>query len=139
LIERRNGWLHLNAAKVWTDVAALEAHLDAMPEAIASEFQRAQYIARLFDVYRGDCLFGIDDDWAQSRRAHYRGRVTLAAQRLLQMALEGNHYAAAERTLTHAFERGLDAARLLNVVHAAQRSTAAWTQLQQHLKLLESN
>ena len=139
LIERRNGWLHLNASKVWTDVAALEAHLDAMPAATASEFQRTQYIARLFDVYRGDCLFGIDDDWAHSRRAHYRGRVTLAAQRLLQMSLEGNHYATAEITLTHAFERGLDAPRLLNVVHAAQRSTSGWTQLQQHLKLLESN
>ena len=139
LIERRNGWLHLNASKVWTDVAALEAHLDAMPAATASEFQRTQYIARLFDVYRGDCLFGIDDDWAHTRRAHYRGRVTLAAQRLLQMSLEGNHYATAELTLTHAFERELDAPRLLNVVHAAQRSTSGWTQLQQHLKLLESN
>ena len=139
LIERRNGWLHLNAGKVWTDVAALEAHLDAMPETAASEFQRTAYITRLFDLYRGDCLFGIDDDWAQSRRAHYRGRITLAAQRLLQTSLEGNHYAAAELTLTRAFERGLDAPRLLNVVHATQRSTPAWTQLQQHLKLLESN
>lgn len=139
LIERRNGWLHLNASKVWTDIAAVEAHLDAMPEPTVSELHRTQYITRLFDLYRGDCLFGIDDDWAQSRRAHYRGRVTLAAQRLLQMSLEGNHYAAAELTITHAFERGLDAPRLLNVVHAAQRSTTAWTQLQQHLTLLKSN
>ena len=139
LIERRNGWLHLNAGKVWTDVAALEAHLDVMPESTATEIQRTQYIARLFDLYRGDCLFGVDDDWPQSRRTHYRGRVTLAAQRLLQMSIEGNHYAAAELTITHAFERGLDAPRLLNVVHAAQRSTTAWTQLQQHLNLLESN
>jgi len=139
LIERRNGWLHLNASKVWTDVAALEAHLDSMPESTASETQRTHYITRLFDVYRGDCLFGIDDDWAQSRRAHYRGRVTLAVQRLLQMSLESNHYAAAELAITRAFERGLDAPRLLNVVHAAQRSTPAWAQLQQHLKLLESN
>ncbi len=139
LIERRNGWLHLNASKVWTDTAAMEAHLDAMPETTASELQRTQFTTRLFDVYRGDCLFGIDDDWAQSRRTHYRGRVTLAAQRLLQMSLEGNHYAVAELAVTHAFERGLDAARLLNVVHVAQRSTPAWTQLQQHLKWLESN
>lgn len=139
LIERRNGWLYLNASKVWTDIAALEAHLDATPEPTASEFQRTLYITRLFDLYRGDCLFGIDDDWAQSRRAHYRGRVTLAAQRLLQLSLEGNHYAAAELSITHAFERGLDAPRLLNVVHASQRSTPAWTQLQQHLQWLESN
>lgn len=139
LIERRGGWLHLNASKVWTDVAALEAHLEALPEGAATALQRTRYITRLFDVYRGDCLFGSDDDWAQSRRTHYRGRVTLAAQRVLQMSLEGEHYATAELIITHAFERGLDAPRLLNVVHAAQRSTPMWTQLQQHLKWLESN
>ena len=138
LIERRNGWLHLNASKVWTDVVALQAHLDAMPETTVTEFRHTQYISRLFDLYRGDCLFGIDDDWAQSKRTHYRGRVTLAAQRLLQTSLESNHYAAAELTITQAFERGLDAPRLLNVVHAGQRSTPAWNQLQQHLKLLEA-
>ena len=138
LIERRNGWLHLNASKVWTDVVALEAHLDAMPETTVTEFRHTQYISRLFDLYRGNCLFGIDDDWAQSKRTHYRGRVTLAAQRLLQTSLESNHYAAAELTITQAFERGLDAPRLLNVVHAGQRSTPAWNQLQQHLKLLEA-
>lgn len=138
-VERRNGWLHLNTSKVWTDVAALEAHLDAIPDSAATEIQRTQYITRLFDLYRGDCLFGIDDGWAHARRAHYRGRVTLAAQRLLQMALEGNQYPAAELTITLAFERGLDAPRLINAVQAVQRSTPAWTQLQHHLKLLESN
>ena len=139
LIERRNGWLHLNVGKVWTDVAALEAHLDELPPSDINESERTQYVARLFDLYRGDCLFGIDDEWAQSRRAHYRGRITLAAQRLLQGSLEGNHYHAAELTITRAFERGLDAPRLLNAVHTAQRSTGEWTKLQQHVKLLESN
>ena len=139
LIERRNGWLHLNTGKVWTDVAAIEAHLDAMPASTATGLQRTRYVARLFDLYRGDCLFGIDDDWAQHRRTHYRGRVTLAAQRLVQMSLEGNDYAAAELTLTHAFERGLDASRILHATHSAQRSTPAWTELHQHLKLLLSN
>lgn len=139
LIERRDGWLHLDATKVWTDVSALEAHL-ALPLdtviKVSSDASRVAYINRLFDLYRGDCLFGIDDDWAVGRAAHYRGRVTLAAQQLLQSALGANHAAAAELVMTKAHSRGLDVARLLNASHPGLRATPAWSQLQQHLGLL---
>ena len=139
LIQRNAGWLHLNPSRVWTDVMALEVHLDTMPNVEANEAHRTNFVTRLFDLYRGNCLLGVDDDWAHGRAAHYRGRVTLAAQQALQLSLQANHYAAAEHTMTRAFERGLDVTRLLNAVHPGERSTAAWMQLQQHLKLLESN
>ena len=32
LIHRNDGWLRLNGEKVWTDVAAFEVHIEAMPE-----------------------------------------------------------------------------------------------------------
>ena len=138
LIQRNAGWLHLNPARVWTDVMALEAHLDSAPDSDASEAERTKFVARLFDLYRGDCLKGVDDDWAHGRAAHYRGRVTLAAQQALQRSIQANHYAAAEHTMTRAFERGLDVTRLLNALHPDQRATTAWMQLQQHVKMLES-
>ena len=135
LIERRDGWLHLDATQVWTDVGALEAHLDIEATPF-SDAGRLDYIKRLFDLYRGDCLFGIEDDWAHNRAAHYRGRVTLATQQLLQSALETSHAAAAELLMTQAHARGLDVARLLNALHPGQRATPAWMQLQRHLSLL---
>ena len=135
LIERRDGWLHLDAAQVWTDVAALEAHLEVDVRSMG-EAGRLDYIKRLFDLYRGDCLFGIEDDWAHSRAAHYRGRVTLATQTLLQSALEEDHTGAAEFLMTQAHVRGLDVARLLNAAHPGQRATATWVRLQQHLRLV---
>lgn len=135
LIERRDGWLHLDATKAWTDVVALEAHLEIDAKAL-NEAGRLDYIKRLFDLYRGDCLFGIEDDWAHNRAAHYRGRVTLATQQLLQSALETSHAGAAELLMTQAQARGLDVARLLNAVHPGQRATPAWMQLQRHLSLL---
>lgn len=140
LIERRGGWLHLNTHRVWTDVAAFEAHLDAMPErsAVLSETTRMQYINRLFDLYRGDCLLSIEDDWARQRASHYRGRVTLASQRMLQDALQANCYAAAELTMTRVFERGLDVSRLLAAVHPSERGTPAWKQLQQCVEALQN-
>ena len=103
-----------------------------------SELQCTKFVTRLFDLYRGDCLKGVDDDWAHGRAAHYRGRVTLAAQQILQQSMHANHYAAAEHTMTRAFERGLDVVRLLNAVHPDERATAAWMQLQQPVKALES-
>ncbi|MEO7255839.1 MAG: hypothetical protein ABIZ64_16565 [Casimicrobium sp.] len=138
LIQRNAGWLHLNPARVWTDVMALEAHLDGVPEVDASEAERMKFVKRLFDLYRGDCLKGVDDDWARGRAAHYRGRVTLAAQHEIRLSIQADHYAVAEHTATRAFERGLDVTRLLNAVHPDQRATVAWTQLQRHVKLLES-
>ena len=140
LIERRGGWLHLNANRVWTDVASFEAHLHAMPErsAVLSETTRLQYINRFFDLYRGDCLLSIEDDWARQRASHYRGRITLASQRMLQDALQANCYAAAELTMTRVFERGLDASRLLAAVHPSERSTPAWRQLQQCVEALQN-
>ena len=135
LIERRDGWLHLDAAKVWTDVTALEAHLDIDAKALAGG-DRISHLARFFDLYRGDCLFGIEDDWAHARAAHYRGRVTLATQHLLQIALEKGQEGEAELVITLAHTRGLDVARLLNAVHPSLRVTAGWTQLQQRFSLL---
>ncbi len=138
LIQRNAGWLHLNPSRVWTDVTALEAHMDSAPEVEANEAERTKYLTRLFDLYRGDCLLGVDGDWAHRRAMHYRGRVTLAAQQALQLSIQANHYGAAEHTMTRAFERGLDVTRLLNTVRPDQRATAAWAQLQQHVKLLTS-
>ena len=128
LIVRSDGWLRLDATKLWTDVAALEVHLE-MDAKLHNEAARAVYIKRLFDLYRGDCLFGIEDDWALARAAHYRGRVTLAAQQALQTALNANHVAAAELLMASARGAGLDADRLLNAVHPTQRATAAWRRL----------
>ena len=135
LIERRDGWLHVDATKVWTDVAALEAHLEIDVKALTG-LDRTHHITRLFDLYRGECLFGIEDDWAHARAAHYRGRVTLATQQLLQVALEANEAEKAELVMTHAHSRGLDVARLRNAVHPGLRATPAWAQLQRQLGLL---
>ena len=138
LIQRNAGWLHLNPSRVWTDVMALEAHLDSMPDGDANEPERTKFVTRLFDLYRGDCLLGVDDDWAHGRAAHYRGRVMLAAQQVLQLSLQANHFATAEHTITRAFERGFDVTRLLNAVHPGQRATGAWMQLQRHVAMLTS-
>ena len=138
LIQRNAGWLHLNPSRVWTDVMALEAHLDDLPDVEANETEGTKFVTRLFDLYRGDCLLGVDDAWAPGRAAHYRGRVTLATQRALGLSMQANHYAAAEHTMTRAFERGLDVTRLLNAVHPEQRATASWTRLQQHFRMLAS-
>jgi len=138
LIQRNAGWLHLNPSRVWTDVMALEAHLERMPDSETSEAERTKFVTRLFELYRGDCLKGVDDDWAHGRAAHYRGRVTLSVQQALQLSVQANHYAAAEHTMTRSFERGLDVMRLLNAVQSDQCVTAAWMQLQQHVKMLES-
>lgn len=139
LFVRSDGWLHLDAAKVWTDVAALETHLDSLFATVAkttTESVRLIYIARLFDLYRGDCLFGVEDDWAVTRAAHYRGRVTLATQQLLQSTLESQHTGAAQQLMTGAHSRGLDVERLFNTVHPSLRITQASVQLQHQLSLL---
>jgi hypothetical protein len=141
LIERRGGWLHLNPLRVWTDVAALEAHLDALPDrsALVGEADRLGFIGRLFDLYRGDCLMGIDEEWANRRCTHYRGRVTLATQRVLQESLRDNQSAVVEMAITRAFERGLDVARLLAAIHPGERGTPAWARLQQCVELLKTS
>ena len=50
LVERRGGWLHLNRQRVWTDVMALETHLDVLPGDAADHKERTACIARLFDL-----------------------------------------------------------------------------------------
>ena len=139
LIERSDGRLRLNFDRVWTDVAALETHLEQPPQSTVTLAERTTYVARLFDLYRGDCLQGVDDDWTRSRTAHYRGRVTLATQQLLQGALHIGQVEVAELLLTNALDRGLDLPRLINGVHPNQRATPAWAQLQQHVDLLQAN
>ncbi len=130
LIHRNDGWLRLNGEKVWTDVAALEAHIEAMPESgiAASDAESTRYVKRLFDLYRGDCLLGVDDAWAMDRAAHYRSRVTFTVQRAVQQALQAGHQAAAELALTRAIERGLDMANVLKTFtpdqNAAPRTAA---------------
>jgi LuxR family transcriptional regulator, maltose regulon positive regulatory protein len=137
-IERSEGHLRLNFDRVWTDVAALEAHLEQPPQLGAGLADRIAYIARLFDLYRGDCLQGVDDEWALLRAAHYRGRVTLATQQLLQSALQAGQAEAAELLLTHVVNRGLDVSRLMNAVHPNLRATPAWAELQRHVGLLQA-
>ncbi len=140
LVERRGGWLHLNRQRVWTDVMALETHLEALPDDAVGQKERAAYIARLFDLYRGDCLFGIDEEWAQARAGHYRGRVTTALKALLRGALQAGHLDAAEQVLTFAHERGIGAKRLLTAASVPGSETAAdWSKLRQHADLLESS
>lgn len=139
LFLRSDGWLQLDATKVWSDAAPREAHLDSLLATAAkttSEAARLIYITRLFDLYRGDCLFGTEDDWALTRAAHYRGRVTLATQQLLQNALESQHVGAAQRLMAEAHSRGLDVERLLNAVHPSLRATPGCVQLQHQLSLL---
>lgn len=140
LVERRGGWLHLNRQRVWTDVMALEAHLDAPPDDAMNQKDRANHVARLLDLYRGECLFGVDDEWAQARAAHYRGRVTTALKTLLRSALQAGHLDAAEQVLSFAHERGIGATRILTAAAiAGQDAGADWTKLRQHAELLESN
>jgi len=140
LVERRGGWLHLNPQRVWTDVIALETHLAALPGDTEDQRQRATYVARLFDLYRGDCLFGLDEEWALARAVHYRGRVTTTLKALLRGAVQSGHLDAAERVLTFAHERGIGATRLLTAA-ATPGSDAGgdWTKLREHADLLESN
>ncbi|TAG46206.1 MAG: hypothetical protein EAZ30_13335 [Betaproteobacteria bacterium] len=135
-IERSDGQLRLNVDRVWTDVAALEEHLEKPPHSSAQLPERSAYIARLFDLYRGDCLQGVDDEWALLRAAHYRGRVTLAAQQLLQGALHAGQAEATELLFRHVIDRGLDVSRLMNAVHPNLRATPAWADLQRHVGLL---
>lgn len=116
LILRHDGWLMLNADRIWSDVRALEAHLDAMStavierenSAIASETNLLQLVRRLFDLYRGDCLEGIADAWAADRAAHYRVRATHAVRQMLAHAERAKYAALAEFTSARATECGFD-------------------------------
>jgi hypothetical protein len=134
-IERNEGQLRLNFDLVWTDVAALEAHLDQPPQSIAQPPERTAYVTRLFDLYRGDCLQGVDDEWALLRSTHYRSQVTLATQQLLQHALQAGHVPVAELLLTHAVSRSLDVSRLMNAMHPNIRAMPAWHALQTQVGL----
>lgn len=140
LVERRGGWLHLNRLRVWTDVTALETHLEIVLDDTADRKVRAAYIARLVDLYRGDCLFGVDEQWALARAAHYRKRVTTTLKALLRGALQAGQIDAAEQVLSFAHERGIGATRILTAAAAsAQESGSGWSALRQHADLLEAH
>ena len=132
LIHRNDGWLTLNVAKVWTDVAAFEAHVEAMPGVgiAATDAESTRHVKRLFDLYRGDCLLGIDDAWATDRAAHYRSGATFTVQRVVQQAVQAGHHAAAELALTRAIERGLDVTSMLKTLVADQNTAPAVAALQ---------
>lgn len=122
LILRSDGWLILNSAKVWTDVAALETHIGALPDAAAQtrEAEWTRYVKRLFDLYRGDCLFAIDDGWAHDRAAHFRARVMFTVHSVVRHALESGCSATVELALARAIERGLDVTSVFKTVHSYQ-------------------
>ncbi len=115
LVLRNDGWLTLNAEKAWTDVRALETHLEAMTSAviestvsyIADEAQRLQLVRRLFDLYRGDCLQGIDESWAKDRAAHYRLRVANTLRQYANQAHRMQQALLLETLTSLAAERGV--------------------------------
>jgi hypothetical protein len=104
LILRNDGWLTLNAAKVWTDVRGLEVHLEAMSGAVidrqrsnaTDESQRLQLVQRLVDLYRGNCLAGIEEAWALDRATHYRAQVTNTLRLYASSASRDGHTILAE-------------------------------------------
>ena len=84
-----------------------------MPDLTASapsfdESAGRRFIARLFDLYRGDCLSGVDDQWAFDRAANYRNRVTTAVRQFAHDARKAGHAAVAELALMRAAESGLN-------------------------------
>jgi LuxR family transcriptional regulator, maltose regulon positive regulatory protein len=116
LILRNDGWLTLNADKVWTDVRALELHLEATSAALiervdssaADEATLLQLVRRLFDLYRGDCLQGIDEAWAKDRAAHYRMRVANTVQQVVNHTQRAKQITLLEFTSLRASESGFD-------------------------------
>jgi LuxR family transcriptional regulator, maltose regulon positive regulatory protein len=154
VIERTDGWLHLNVERAWTDVRAFEAHLDALPDSIdttdgkvsaasnasntsdAAKAVLTQYIKRLFDLYRGDCLSGVEEPWAQRRAAHYRARMVTAMQQLIQRALADELHATAQCVVTRAHALGFDAAQLFAAAQANDALAPPWQRLQQHVETL---
>jgi hypothetical protein len=115
LIERDHGWLRLSATKVWTDVRAFESLLESMTGAqqITTEADRKRQISRLFDLYRGDCLAGVDDAWARERSAHYRARVMMVLQLVLRDATTNDQKTIVELVVSKAIERGIDLAPMI--------------------------
>ncbi len=119
LILRSDGWLQLNPATVWTDVRALEVHLDSLP-ALLTDSKRDHshsarhlegFVTRLFDLYRGDCLHGVDEAWALDRASHYRTRVGNAVRQCIAEAQRAGHQTITEHATTLALERGLNVKR----------------------------
>jgi hypothetical protein len=110
LILRDHGWLKLNPEKTWTDVRATEALLDRFSsEAVASsELSMIRCANRLFDLYRGDCLRGVDDQWVADRAEHYRTRVSLVVRQIIRACVERDYSDALDRVVTHSRERKLD-------------------------------
>jgi tetratricopeptide (TPR) repeat protein len=116
LILRNDGWLTLNAEKVWTDVRALEVHLEAMSSAViepvgssaVNEAQLLQLVRRLFDLYRGDCLHGVDEPWAADRVAHYRTRVTHMLRQYVSHANRTGQTALLAMLASRATEHGIE-------------------------------
>jgi hypothetical protein len=116
LVLRNDGWLTLNHEKVWTDVRALEVHLEAMSAALiettdskaTNEVQLLQLVRRLFDLYRGDCMQGIDEPWAKDRAALLQRRVSNTLQQIVSHARRARLATLDKFVTTRAAEIGFD-------------------------------
>jgi hypothetical protein len=110
VILRDQGWLRLNTEKTWTDVRALEVLLDRLSGemSLADEPAMIRTAKRLFDLYRGDCLRGVDDQWVTERAKYYHARVSLVVRRMIRECGENGFRDALDLLETTANERGLD-------------------------------
>jgi hypothetical protein len=121
VILRDQGWLRLNPEKTWTDVRAIESLLERLlgAEPISSEQAAMQHAVRLFSLYRGDCLRGVDDVWVDEHARRFKARVSLAARRLIRDCSQQNFRSVLDYVLTNAVERHLELSDVENTVRAA--------------------
>jgi hypothetical protein len=136
LVTRGDGWLRLNAAQVWTDVAALESHLDCNLVTDASDATWMKHTVRLFDLYRGDCLFGVEDAWARDRAEHFRARITQAIEQVAQRALIREDYALVELAVIRAHQCGVSMLPLLARLQTPSSAMALLNRLQQQVSAM---
>ena len=69
------------------------------------------FVTRLFDLYRGDCLHGVDEAWALDRASHYRTRAGNAVRQCIAEAQRAGHQTVTDHATTLALERGLSVKR----------------------------
>jgi tetratricopeptide (TPR) repeat protein len=121
VILRDQGWLRLNPEKTWTDVRAIESLLERVlsAEPISSEQAAMQHAVRLFSLYRGDCLRGVDDVWVDEHARRFKARVSLAARRLIRDCSQQNFRSVLDYVLTNAVERHLELSDVESTVRAA--------------------
>jgi hypothetical protein len=90
-------------------------HLKAMSSSLiestdskaTNEAQLLQLVRRLFDIYRGDCLQGIDEPWAKDRAAHYCARVANTSRQYANQARRAQQLLLLETLTSLATERGM--------------------------------